>query len=247
MSKKIFKKGKLVDLLLHVPHCGDVFASIPDKELPSIFSKLVKSKRLHAVGLVRGDNTSLWLEAIARLEELDILVIPVVQVNLDILNCKKFTFSCFLPPDEPEQSTTEFIRRFEALTSLNFSSKMQALVDLVELSSGFILPTKVDLTPASLQCVPVLHADWGFNTFDIVYQETKEHLKRLLGGKKYQIVACSDAVLLSQIASRTISVSEGSITFASLRALVKGKNSRLKYSINLQPTGVFREKFHANL
>lgn len=247
MSKRIFKKGRLVDLVTHLPQSSDAFTNLPPSEIPLIFSRLLKSKRIVACGLVKDENLKLWMETIQQLNSLKILAIPVVQVHLEILNCKRFMFSCFFPPDEPDQVTTEFIRRFETMTEMNFASRMQALIDLVDLASGFILPMKVDLTPASLQCVPILYHDWGFHTFDVVYQETISEFDNVLPGCKYQLLACSDAMILSQIASRTISVSEGSISFNTLRSFVKGRNHKMKYSINLHPAGVFREKYHGHL
>ncbi|MCS6893353.1 MAG: hypothetical protein NZO16_02100 [Deltaproteobacteria bacterium] len=247
MSKRIFKKGRLVDLLVHVPSFNDTFSAIPDADLPTIFSKLVKSKRLCAVGLVKSQNEDLWLKTFHLLRNLGVYPIPVVQVTFEILNCKRFTFSCYFPPEEPKQVTIEFERRFESLNQLKFSTKMQALMDLMQLTSGFLLPTKVDLTPSSIQCVPMLRKDWGIYTFDIIYQDSIAEIETLLRGEKFQCIACSDALMLSQIASRSISVSEGNINFTSLRSFIKGKNNKFKYSINLHPTGVFREKFHDHL
>lgn len=247
MSKRIFKKGRLIDLVTHIPQSSDAFINLPESEIPHIFSRLLKSKRIVACGVVLEENHKLWSQTIKQLNALNILAIPVIQVRLEILNCKRFLFSCFFPPEDPEQVTSEFIRRFETMTEMNFSSRMQALIDLVDLASGFILPMKVDLTPASLQCVPILYNDWGFYSFDIVYQETVGEFENILPGCRYQLLACSDAVILSQIASRTISISEGNISFNTLRSFVRGRNHKIKYSINLHPAGVFREKYHANL
>ncbi len=247
MSKKIFKKGRIVDLLIHLPVFNDPVFSIPDDKIPEILPKLIHSKRVCVAGLVRNENIKIWSLTLSNLKELGILAIPVVQVGVEFLNCKKFTFSCFFPPSEPEQVTTEFIRRFESITKISQISKMQALVDLVELTSGFILPTKVDLTPARMQCIEVLHKDWGLTTFDILHEESIIEIQNMLRSERVRFVACSDANMLSQIANRSISIKEGPMTFSSIRGLITGKPSKIKYSINLQPAGVFREKFHSNL
>ena len=247
MSKKNFSKGHIVDLLIHIPDPKEGGLTLPTDEMLKILVTLIKTKKIALVGLAWDHNSEAWLKVAEGLKQRKICVIPVTQVTTPFLNCSRFTFNCYFPPQNAIEVLPEFKERLDSMKKLNFTSTANAIVDLVSLYSGFIILNKIDMSPSSLDAACVLYRDFGLKAFDIVHPETSKILQEKLKTDDFVLVASSDARLFSQIAQRSISVKGVTLSFTSIRSIITGKNKKCSLSVNLTPTGVFREKFHAGL
>ena len=247
MSKKNFSRGQILDLLVHIPDQRESGLTLPAEEILKILVTLIHTKKKALVGLAWDNNSDSWLKVAEGLKHKKITVIPVTQVTIPFLSCSRFTFNCYFPPQNAIEVLSEFKERLDSMKKFNFSSTASAIVDLVNLYSGFVIPNKIDMSPSSLDCACVLYKDFGLKTFDVVHPETSKILEDRLKTSNFVLVASSDAKLFSQIAQRSISIKGMPLTFTNIRSVMLGKNKKCLLSVNLTPTGVFREKFHAGL
>jgi hypothetical protein len=217
-------KNYVMDLRVHSPLALG-WRGIEGVDSAPALVKLAKVKGIDVIALTDFYSGAFvdQLQEAARSSKL--LIIPGFDMRCCIGACKDSEITCLLPENFSSEIITHLLKTIgipeESFGDSTYQVEMNftELVKIIEANGGVILPTRMDRTPIRRSVLPLLVEEFGFRTFDLAHTDSVNLFKEKWPNIDFNLFTFSNARVLAQIGSRTVTVPLPELGFAGVRNL----------------------------
>ncbi len=219
-------KGYVMDLLVHSPAAMG-YIGIDGIDTAPALIRLAKVKGIDVLGITDYYEAKLIDRLRVAAEGSPVTIIPGVNIRCCLGPCHDLRLSSFFPEHYGSREISEYLQALDLPNSAYGNSKyvvplkLETILSITEQMEGFILPTRIDKTPARLISIPSLVEDYGFRSFEVAYlDESSQMFKARWPKIKFNLFSFSNAMALAQVGSRISKVKMPNPGFLAIRELV---------------------------
>lgn len=225
-KSKTRNKGYVMDLLVHSPAAMG-YIGIDGIDTAPALVRLAKVKGIDVLGITDYYEAKLIDRLRIAAEGSPVTVIPGVNLRCHLAACHDLRLSCFFPEHYSSNDISQYLQALNLPASAYGNSNYVITQDFSEIlavtesMNGFILPTRIDKTPARLATIPLLVEKYGFRAFEVAYlEETSQMFKQRWPKTKFNLFSFSNATALAQVGSRISKVKMPNPGFMAIKELV---------------------------
>lgn len=222
---KTRNKGYVMDLLIHSPAAMG-YIGIDGIDTAPALVRLAKVKGIDVLGITDYYEAKMVDRLRAAAEGSPVTIIPGVNIRCCVGACDDLRVSCFFPEHYGSNEISQYLQRLDLPTSAYGNSKyivrlpLASILRITEEMEGFILPTRIDKTPARLAAIPQLVEEFGFRSFEVAYlEESTMMFKQRWPKIKFNLFSFSNATALAQVGSRISKVKMPNPGFLGIKEL----------------------------
>ena len=220
-------KSYVMDLLIHSPAALG-YIGIDGIDTAPALIRLAKVKGIDVLGITDYYEANFIDRLRIAAEGSAVTIIPGVNMRCSLGSCNDIRLSCFFPENFGSKEITEFLSELRIPTVAHgnhryvVNNSLSEILHVTENMQGFVLPTRIDRTPARQSIIAELVEEYGFRTFEVAYlEESLQMFKQRWPKLKFNLFSFSNASALAQVGSRIAKVKMPNAGFCSIRELAE--------------------------